>query len=190
MFISFLQTRSDYRIRLNGDWDMDIPKGYHQLKQYCATLAHKANHSFTPNVEWGIFEHPRFGLIRSLRAIRDLKKGDEVWGWMLKDFTIKPHFPSCWSTTTWQWRSLPSGTARYVWPQCSNSIVLFRFGSSGCGRQRKMTQQSKGSDFCIYVRMFERFLLSGLAIRLSPPLCSILFDKVSAKRATFVPKWS
>ena len=74
----FLQTRSDYRIRLNGDWDMDIPKGYHQLKQYCATLAHKANHSFTPNVEWGIFEHPRFGLIRSLRAIRDLKKGDEV----------------------------------------------------------------------------------------------------------------
>jgi len=70
--------RSDYRIRLNGDWDMDIPKGYHQLKQYCATLAHKANHSFTPNVEWGIFEHPRFGLIRSLRAIRDLKKGDEL----------------------------------------------------------------------------------------------------------------
>ena len=52
-------TRSDYRIRLNGDWDMDIPKGYHQLRQYCATLAHKANHSFTPNVEWGIFEHPR-----------------------------------------------------------------------------------------------------------------------------------
>ena len=57
-FIDFL-SRSDYRIRLNGDWDMDIPKGYHQLSQYCATLAHKANHSFTPNVEWGIFEHPR-----------------------------------------------------------------------------------------------------------------------------------
>merc|ERR1712107_386095 len=48
------------------------------MGQYCATLAHKANHSFTPNVEWGIFEHPRFGLIRSLRAIRDLKKGDEL----------------------------------------------------------------------------------------------------------------
>merc|ERR1711874_819175 len=29
----------------------------------------------TPNVEWGIFEHPRFGLIRSLRAIN---KGDEL----------------------------------------------------------------------------------------------------------------
>ena len=54
-----LTVRSDYRIRLNGDIDMDIPKGYHQLGQYCATLAHKANHSFTPNVEWGLFEHPR-----------------------------------------------------------------------------------------------------------------------------------
>ena len=56
--------RSDYRIRLNGDFDMDIPKGYHLTSQYCATLAHKANHSFRPNVEWTLFEHPRFGLIR------------------------------------------------------------------------------------------------------------------------------
>jgi len=70
--------RSDYRIRLNGDIDMDIPKGYHQLGQYCATLAHKANHSFTPNVEWGLFEHPRFGLIRSLKAMRPLVKGEEI----------------------------------------------------------------------------------------------------------------
>ena len=56
--------RSDYRIRLNGDYDMDIPKGYHLTSQYCATLAHKANHSFQPNVEWTLYEHPRFGLIR------------------------------------------------------------------------------------------------------------------------------
>ena len=69
---------------------------------------------------------------------------------MLKDFTTKPHFPSCWSTTTWQWPSLRSGTARCVWPRCSSSIVLLRFGSSGCGKQRKMTQQSKGSDSYMY----------------------------------------
>jgi len=56
--------RSDYRIRLNGDLDMDIPKGYHLTSQYSATLAHKANHSFVPNCEWTLFEHPRFGLIR------------------------------------------------------------------------------------------------------------------------------
>ena len=58
--------RSDYRIRLNGDYDMDIPAGHHLTSQYCATLAHKANHSFTPNVEWTLYEHPRFGLIRSV----------------------------------------------------------------------------------------------------------------------------
>lgn len=70
--------RSDYRIRLNGDIDMDIPKGYHLSTEYCATLAHKANHSFTPNSEWSLFEHPRFGLIRSITAMVDISKGDEI----------------------------------------------------------------------------------------------------------------
>ena len=34
--------RSDYRIRLNADRDLDIPKGYESSSKYCATLAHKA----------------------------------------------------------------------------------------------------------------------------------------------------
>jgi SET domain-containing protein len=58
-YASAHMARSDYRIRLNGDVDMDIPKGYHHLSQYSATLAHKANHSFKPNVEWKLYEHPR-----------------------------------------------------------------------------------------------------------------------------------
>jgi len=70
--------RSDYRIRLNADIDMDIPFGYHRCDQYCATLAHKANHSFLPNVEWTLFEHPRFGLIRSLTAQKPIKQGEEI----------------------------------------------------------------------------------------------------------------
>lgn len=70
--------RSDYRIRLNGDIDMDIPKGYHLTSQYCATLAHKSNHSFTPNGEWSLFEHPRFGLVRSITAMKDIAKGEEI----------------------------------------------------------------------------------------------------------------
>eukprot|EP00092_Neocalanus_flemingeri_P016786 GFUD01018155.1.p1 GENE.GFUD01018155.1~~GFUD01018155.1.p1 ORF type:complete len:540 (-),score=94.96 GFUD01018155.1:837-2456(-) len=70
--------RSDYRIRLNGDLDMDIPKGYHLTSQYSATLAHKANHSFVPNCEWSLFEHPRFGLIRALTAQKPLARGQEV----------------------------------------------------------------------------------------------------------------
>ena len=70
--------RSDYRIRLNGDYDMDIPKGYHLTSQYCATLAHKANHSFKPNVEWTLYEHPRFGLIRGLTTVVPIKQGEEI----------------------------------------------------------------------------------------------------------------
>ena len=70
--------RSDYRIRLNGDYDMDIPKGYHLTSQYCATLAHKANHSFKPNVEWTLYEHPRFGLIRGLTTVVPVKQGEEI----------------------------------------------------------------------------------------------------------------
>lgn len=41
----------DYRIRLNGDTDIDIPPNSTALHQYCATLGHKANHSFTPNAK-------------------------------------------------------------------------------------------------------------------------------------------
>ena len=32
---------------------------YHQLSSYCASLAHKTNHSFVPNCEFGEFFHPR-----------------------------------------------------------------------------------------------------------------------------------
>jgi len=70
--------RSDYRIRLNGDLDMDIPKGYHLTSQYSATLAHKANHSFVPNAEWTLFEHPRFGLIRALTSQKAIARGEEI----------------------------------------------------------------------------------------------------------------
>jgi len=70
--------RSDYRIRLNGDMDMDIPNGFQSTDQYCATLAHKANHSFSPNCEWTLFESPRFGLVRSLTAQKPIEVGEEI----------------------------------------------------------------------------------------------------------------
>ena len=43
------KTHYDYRLRLNGEEDIDIPIQYIQLDQYCATLGHKTNHSFEPN---------------------------------------------------------------------------------------------------------------------------------------------
>jgi len=70
--------RSDYRIRLNANRDLDIPKGYESSSKYCATLAHKINHTFSPNAEWTLFEHPRFGLIRGVKAERDLLQDEEI----------------------------------------------------------------------------------------------------------------
>ena len=34
---------SDYRIRLNGETDIDIPLEFVGLDKYCATLGHKVN---------------------------------------------------------------------------------------------------------------------------------------------------
>ena len=50
---------SDYRCRLTADVDLDIPNGAEKIEIYKATLSHKANHSFNPNIEWIIMEHPR-----------------------------------------------------------------------------------------------------------------------------------
>ena len=69
---------SDYRCRLNADVDLDIPNGFHKLSQYCATLAHKTNHSNRNNAEWALVEHPRFGLIRGISSQIPIKKDEEI----------------------------------------------------------------------------------------------------------------
>ena len=51
---------SDYRIRLNAEVDLDIPKGAESLEVYQATVGHKANHTFDPNLEWILVQHPRY----------------------------------------------------------------------------------------------------------------------------------
>ena len=45
----FLSQNLFFRIRLNAETDLDIPTNYRSLSDYCATLGHKANHSFRPN---------------------------------------------------------------------------------------------------------------------------------------------
>ena len=57
-------------IRLNSQVDLDIPLELSSTSAYSATLGHKANHSFKPNAKWGRIEHPRFGLICSIVALR------------------------------------------------------------------------------------------------------------------------
>ena len=57
---------------------LDIPEQHRDLSHYCASLAHKANHSFNPNAKFCSFYHPRFGLIPALRAIKPISAGSEV----------------------------------------------------------------------------------------------------------------
>jgi len=89
---SLHQEWSEYRIKLDGDTDLDIPESLRSLSTYCATLAHKANHSFTPNCRWGRVDHPRFGCIISLVALRNCSPGEE----MTVNYRLPLHYAPEW----------------------------------------------------------------------------------------------
>ena len=55
-----------------------------KIMKSCSFFTKKANHSFMPNAEWMLFEHPRFGLIRGLKAAQDLPADQEI----LVNYTI------------------------------------------------------------------------------------------------------
>ena len=57
---------------------IDIPVWAQDTRGYCGSLAHKCNHSFTPNGQFVIFDHPKFGLIPCVSTIADVVEGDEV----------------------------------------------------------------------------------------------------------------
>jgi len=57
---------------------IDIPSEYRSLKNYCATLAHKTNHSFEPNAKFVLFDHPRFGKVPAVETIQPVQKDEEL----------------------------------------------------------------------------------------------------------------
>lgn len=58
---------------------IDMPMKLRDLGNYCATLAHKTNHSFLPNAEFVPFDHPCFGLIPCLISTHDIEAGEEIF---------------------------------------------------------------------------------------------------------------
>ena len=70
---------SDYRIGCQKDLDLDILPEHISTTNYRATLAHKTSTSFTPNCHFAQFWHPRFGLIMSIVADRDIMAGEEIF---------------------------------------------------------------------------------------------------------------
>ena len=53
---------NDNTISLDQDVAIDVPCQYVEEAAYCATIGHKANHSFQPNAKYVQVYHPRFGL--------------------------------------------------------------------------------------------------------------------------------
>nr|XP_033795407.1 histone-lysine N-methyltransferase SETD7 isoform X1 [Geotrypetes seraphini] len=65
-------------ISLDEETVLDVPEPYGHTAKYCASLGHKANHSFTPNCIYDPFVHPRFGPIKCIRTIRAVEQDDEL----------------------------------------------------------------------------------------------------------------
>ncbi|KAG8453918.1 hypothetical protein GDO86_000515 [Hymenochirus boettgeri] len=65
-------------ISLDEETVLDVPAPYNLTSKYCASLGHKANHSFTPNCMYDIFVHPRFGPIKCIRTIKAVEKDEEL----------------------------------------------------------------------------------------------------------------
>ena len=57
---------------------IDIPAWAQTTAGYCGSLAHKCNHSFSPNAQFVVFDHPKFGLIPAVMVTQDLEQGEEV----------------------------------------------------------------------------------------------------------------
>ncbi|XP_029368990.1 histone-lysine N-methyltransferase SETD7 [Echeneis naucrates] len=65
-------------ISLDEDTVIDVPQPFDITDRYCASLAHKANHSFTPNCKYDPYVHPRFGQIKCIRTLRAVQKDEEL----------------------------------------------------------------------------------------------------------------
>jgi len=60
------------------EYDIDIPADKVSISNYTASIGHKVNHSFQPNIEFVDFEHPRFGGIMAVKALRDIAEDEEL----------------------------------------------------------------------------------------------------------------
>ncbi len=64
-----------------GDVDIDVPAKWASTATYCASLAHKCNHTFDlsqRNAAYCMALHPRFGLIKAIRTLRSIRVDEEL----------------------------------------------------------------------------------------------------------------
>ncbi|XP_023332051.1 uncharacterized protein LOC111704142 isoform X2 [Eurytemora carolleeae] len=112
---------SDYCIRVDSVLSLDIPECFVPVNNYSATLAHKACHSFSPNAGFYILEHPRFGKIMSIKALEDLRRGDEI----LVSYNYRMEGAPEWYSELWYNHLRCLG-----WPE--SFVTKFGLAASGC----------------------------------------------------------
>ncbi len=77
----------------DSSFALDIPKPLHTLDKYCASLGHKANHSKkNQNCTYAAAFHPRFGHIMSVKTIKFVPKGSELF----VDYMFNEHWAAPW----------------------------------------------------------------------------------------------
>ena len=69
---------NDNTISLDENTVIDVPSNYSSLTTYCASLGHKANHSFEPNCKYSLFQHPYFGKIKCICTIKCVQASEEL----------------------------------------------------------------------------------------------------------------
>ena len=88
-------------LNTNNSPYIDIPNSCIEKSAYCASLAHKANHSFNPNCQYVPVEHPRFGRIPGLKTIKAVRKGEELFSHYKYDMVLAPN----WYVEAWEYFS-------------------------------------------------------------------------------------
>jgi len=69
-------------ITLDDEITLDIPPKFSNIVDYRSSLGHKVNHNFSSrkvNAEFGLMNHPRFGLVRCVRSTRAIGVGEEIF---------------------------------------------------------------------------------------------------------------
>jgi hypothetical protein len=74
-------------------FSLDVPEPY--SNSYRATSGFKSNHSFRNNAGFVAFDHPRFGFIISIFALRDIDQDEEIfthYGYQVKSPALDWYF--------------------------------------------------------------------------------------------------
>jgi len=61
------------------DGALDILEEHQSTNKYSASLAHKTNHSFEPNSQFLLYDHPRWGLVPCIASTRDISACEEIF---------------------------------------------------------------------------------------------------------------